>query len=198
VTEPTTAPPTPPPAKSRLADLGPAWITAIATLIAALAAAGVFAAHAASDNSNGSHPPAAMATHAPSPPAAQTSNPPLTASAAPTKLWTKSIEISYYYGLIIGPTASRPVYYIAVPAPDFAIQGLVVLAHAGHLFDTRADNPTYADCASSTAVANDIGVANGVAFCWVGPGYVVAAVIGDVTSDDVTMELTVWRGTPPS
>ncbi|MET8042463.1 hypothetical protein ABZU25_16575 [Micromonospora sp. NPDC005215] len=181
-----------------LAELGPAWITAIATLIAALvgalAAAGFFATQ--------------VSTPAPTP---QTQTPiaesPTTATHATSKashgasepgsmLSQFNVDLPGGYGLTFGASPSRPVDVSTGTEPFLQFMSQQYNSdEQGTLAILDPGSPTYSRCVNSTRFTRYLSFPKaGTSFCYVGHNVVASiTVTASLISKYDTLTITVWQ-----
>jgi hypothetical protein len=191
------------PRRRRILELGPAWIGSIATLIAALTAAGLFAVHSG-DSHKDPGPPAGAnstpttiggqggtATPATTTPTATT--PDTTGVAPGTQLVSFSVDLSDRYGIVVGATTSRPtpddlvdfyqLNWVFFPGPT-----------GGTIASSDKQAPGYEDCRDDTRFDNQLEVQVGNSFCYLGHGMVAAVMVKHREHTFVTIQVTVWQG----
>ena len=182
---------------SRFAELGPAWITAIGTFLAALvAAAGFFVVRAAA-------PPTSRPAHATSTtgPISDTSAPGTRAST-PTSQPSAGMTLSQFmidlpegYGLTFGASTPRPVSMES--STDLYLtwsNGFYTADHPGTLVTVDTSTPTYTDCITSTRfTATVIFPKAGTGFCYEGHNLVASLSIAKVLDQYDTLAVTVWQ-----
>jgi hypothetical protein len=188
----------------RLAELGPAWITALAALIVALTGAGFFAGRVSAPSS-----PAVKSTNATTPTSAAVS--PIS-SVAPTtsggsvdtgeKLADYSFVLPNGYSAPLGtstPTQSQIVQGSVGTFDVFENADMVSTeSGGGEKLVTLPVNstPTYSSCASNTDFVSSFNPIQGDAFCVIEPaGRIAGIAISSVTSSpfSMTLNVTIWR-----
>ncbi len=185
-----------------VAELGPAWITAIATVVASLVAVATFvalwagASPTASTVSAGSSARAIGSTPTPSVPGQQPSP-----TGTPGGILTQfTIDLPPGYGLTFGTSPTRPVR-IDSGAELFLSwsNGFYTPDQHGTLATLDAGTPTYADCVASTRFTSSVIFPKpGTAFCYLGHDLVVGIkVVKSLFGQYDTLAFTVWQA-PPS
>ncbi len=187
--------------RSSVAELGPAWITAIATLVGSLVAvAGFFALRAAAPPASSAVPGGSSAgvignTPTRSAPA-QSASP----AAAPGSMLTQfNVDLPGGYGLTFGASATRPVR-VDSGAEQFLSwsNGFYTPDQRGTLVTLDAGTPTYADCVASTRFTSSVIFPKlGTAFCYLGHDLVVGIkVVKSLFGQYDTLAITVWQAPP--
>jgi len=182
--------------KHSFADLGPAWISAIAALVAALVAvAGFFTGRvtaSAPDSAQGG----TAASGTPSMPART----PAISGASPGTLLTRySVDVAAGYGIDIAGQPQRPREGIPGNASMVVpVVNKISSKDGGKL--AQLDNvtdPTFDTCFTNTRFTSTAYVDRGDALCYTGRGYVAAVKITDkviaVTGDYLALDITVWK-----
>lgn len=199
----------PPASQSKLrhiAELGPAWISAIGGLIVALTGAGFFVGHATAK-------PAVLpqqtvtvvktVTISPSPAdslqASATSSTNTGVGAAGTQLGSYSVNLGFGHSIPLG--AAKPVQ------ADFSTSGLGDLgtaAPADHLVFVPINGnkmlslpggttPTFQACANDTVFAGQADSAPGTSFCLIETGKIAGVIIASAQPSYVVLNVTVWQ-----
>jgi hypothetical protein len=194
---------------SRLGDLGPAWITAIATLIAAgVAVAGFFTGRATAA-------PAAVpartvtvtaTAHAPSPVATAQATPSVTAAAQASNpgngslLGAYTVKLPGGYGIPLATTAPTQSQFAPAGFGDlYENDGGFVPGNGGNkmLSLPGGTTPTYQACASDTSFVPQISATVATAFCIVETGRMVGVSVTAVSVNtdptDYTLRVMVWQ-----
>jgi hypothetical protein len=192
---------------ARIGELGPAWITAIAGLIAVVAGGGFAAGHA-----SGAHDPApqptvtvtATATATVTSPATYPPQSPPVSQAATSNgavLGSYTVDLPTSYSIPLG--ASKPTQ----PQFDSSEQngdldnnfdnGYQVLGNDQMVQLQDGSTLTYHTCINSTAFTGGINPNLGVAFCVIESGKVagVKVISQSSTTSDYILQVIVWRNT---
>jgi hypothetical protein len=183
-----------PPRRHRFADLGPAWISAIAAAVAALVAVASFFAGrvTAPTPAAGPEPMPASTTSASSPSAAVGPSP-------GTLLAHYRADVAAGYGIDVAAQAQRPREGIPGDASlVLPIVGQISSSDGGKLAQLdAATSPGYDVCAANTRFTTTAYVGRGDAFCHTGRGYLAAIKVVNqviaVTGDYDTLDITVWK-----
>jgi hypothetical protein len=201
-------------APSKIWELGPAWLTAIAALITALGAAGFFVGRASAPNSVGSAPTTApppgaagnpVAASASSPRSSQPASSPSTAAvpaSGPGSLIEHyGIDVSEEYGINLKaqPPPPKPG---SVLYGSFDLELLytdttsVSTGDSSAYFTVLANqtSATFAACSSDTQYINyGITVSQGDVFCYYGHDFIAGVVVTKQTNAYDHFDITVWR-----
>jgi len=185
------------PARHGFADLGPAWISAIAAAVGAVVAVvGFFAGRATAPSPAGAPAPR---------PASIASVPSAAAAVGPssgTQLAHYNADVAAGYGIDIGAQPQRPRQGIPGDASlVIPVVGQISSSDGGKLAQLDANStPTFDNCAANTRFTNTAYVGRGDAFCYIGHGYLAAIKVVDkviaVTGDYDTLDITVWKAPP--
>jgi hypothetical protein len=191
---------------SRLADLGPAWITAIATLIAALATAGFFTGRATA--SQAATPVRTVTVTATPPTSSPVATSLATTSASPAAqasspgngklLATYTIKLPAAYGVPIGTIAPTQSQF-EFGGGDLYEQGDTFISGNGNkmLSLPAGTTPTYEACASDTLFVQSVPAATATAFCIVETGRMVGVSVTGVSANTnptyFTLHIMVWQ-----
>jgi hypothetical protein len=189
------------------AHLGPAWLSAIAALISALAAVGFFAGRATAPESGS----ASGAATSPTQTTASTASTPSTASTASTdapaveptpgqRLTHYTVDLPPDYGMDISDHRATPVS-IGIGCPDITVatMGRIDFCESSvRAARLNASAPTYQGCLADTRFSDIIWEPNrGDIFCVTGHGYIAGVkVTADVVSlkgSYYTFNVTVWK-----
>ena len=189
------------PSRPSIREIGPAWITAIATLIIALTGTGFFIGQKSAQT--GSAPSGQNA-------AAASGQRPKKASATPSSdtatsgvlLTRTSVTLSSNYGITFGSGPLSPQQ--AEGDLGFSLTALNELDFSNGRFSVfEGSAPTYRACATDQLYISGgetESYSTGSVFCFVGHGVVAAATISDVNTDDsspinyVKLDVIVWKG----
>jgi hypothetical protein len=190
---------------SRLADLGPVWITAIATLIAALGTAGFFTGRATATQAAAptrtvtvTATPKAASPGASSPsasPAAQASSP-----GDGNLLATYDVKLPGGYGTPIGTTAPTQSQFAPGGSGDlYENDGSLIAGNGSNkmLSLPAGTTPTYQACTSDTLFVSSVPATAASAFCIVETGRMVGGTVTAVSANTnpiyYTLHITVWQ-----
>ncbi len=183
-----------------LAELGPAWITAIATLLGSLVAvAGFFALRAAAPPAS-TAPAGSSARVTGSTPTRSVPVQPASPAAAPGSTLTQfNVDLPGGYGLTFGASPARPVR-IDSGAELFLSwsNGFYTPDQHGMLATLDGSTPTYGDCVASTRFTSSVIFPKpGTVFCYLGHDLVVGIkVIKSLFGQYDTLSITVWQAPP--
>jgi hypothetical protein len=192
---------------SRLADLGPLWITAIATLIAALGTAGFFTGRATATKAAPAQTVTVTATpRATSSVGASSSTPSVSSGAQPSSAGDGNVRATYTvklpagYGTPIGTTAPTQSQFAPGGSGDLYENDGSLLAGNGSnkmLSLPAGTTPTYQACASNTLFVQSVPAAAASSFCIVETGRMVGGTVTAVSSNTnpiyYTLHITVWQ-----
>jgi hypothetical protein len=183
--------------RSRWADLGPAWISAIAALVAALvAAASFFAGRATAPASDGQRPRTTQTTASTAPESTVDSDGP----AAGTVLARYTVDVAEGYGIDVADQPQRPRAGIpgdaSLTVPTTFLIGSGDGGKLAQLGD--AEEPTFQRCVANTRFTGTLNyLGRGDSFCYSGRGFIAGVKIKDkvssVNSNYLTLDLTVWK-----
>jgi len=185
--------------KPGFAELGPTWITAIATLLGTLVAvAGFFVVRAATPSTQ-----TAMPSHSGKPPANgpsaippasnQTQSPAATPGA---RLAQFSVDLPEGYGLALGASPSRPVRIDSGAELSLSwSNGFYTPDQHGTLAGLDSSTPSYADCVSSTKFTMSVIFPKpGTTFCYLGHDLVVGIkIVQSRFGEYDTIDIVVWQ-----
>jgi hypothetical protein len=184
--------------KPSIAELGPAWITAIATLLGALVAvAGFLFIRAATPSA-----PTAMPTRSSEPPAngpstAPVSTQPTTLVATPGRALTQfNVDLPGGYGLTFGASPTRPVRIDS--GAELLLSwnnGFYTPDRHGTLATLDSSAPSYADCVASARFTSSVIFPKpGTVFCYLGHDLVVGIkIVKSLFGEYDTLDITVWQ-----
>ena len=175
-----------------ISELGPGWISAIASLITALAVAGFFAGRASSPTNTGS--------------GGSTLTPPASAgktSQANTQRGTPvahySLDLSQYYGISINTSRPQPQNAGPCGSPvdlEYGADGCGFTSQ-NQLAPIDKANPTFQDCVNDTRYTQQISdVGPGTAMCYSGNGFIAAIVVTAEQNNPTpyaSLKVTVWQ-----
>jgi hypothetical protein len=187
--------------RSSLAELGPAWITAIATLVGSLVAvAGFFALRAATVPASSPEPAGNSARVIGNTPTRSMPVQPASPAVTPGSTLTQfNVDLPGGYGLTFGASPTRPVR-IDSGAELFLrwSNGFYTPDQHGTLATLDASTPTYADCVASTRFTSSVIFPKpGTAFCYLGHDLVVGIkVVKSLFGQYDTLAITVWQAPP--
>jgi hypothetical protein len=185
----------------RIAELGPAWIGAIAALISALTTAGFFAGRVTAPAASGPPKPTITPT-APSTSVSTGSDSSGQGSTSPngTQLGSYSIELPMDLGVLIGPMKPTQSQFSKSGVGDIeqdyydvsALNGDKMLSLAG------GTTPTYRMCTADTLYENQTsGITPGTAFCLVETaGRMAGVTVSSVSSTQpfyIVLNVTIWQ-----
>jgi hypothetical protein len=196
--------------RGRFAELGPAWITALATLIVALTGAGFFVGRASVTSSPVTSPSGTIPKTVSAAPPTQTGG-----SAAPTpqsgsasiaangaQLGSYSFQLTNGYTAPLGPTAPTQSQILAATSDgsyDISFNGEVTPGDNEKMISLpEGSTPTYSACTSGTVFEQyATPLAQGTVFC-------VTETTGDVAGVTITsvggsplssvFKVTLWKG----
>ena len=199
---------------TRLAELGPAWIASIGTLIVALTGAGFFAGRA---TITASSPPPKVITKtvtvtasAPAPSVSSPAGTP-TASAAVSSdgelLGSYTITLPRDGSATLGPTAPTPQQILAGNGNDiewnYEFGGAPLQPEGGDQIVglSSGTTPTYQACKASTLATNTESSNPGTAFCIIEnsgrmAGVTVKSVDMGVNPVNIVLSIQVWSNSP--
>lgn len=196
----------------RIGERGPVWITAIATLITALAAAGFFAGRATAPGT-GSNTPVSASSPTDAPAAGASTGPISTSAAAPstgsspgkpvngTQLASYSVDLSAGYAVDLGATPPTQTNFYStygqgdIRYPSYSNR-LELMDSSDRIVSLpQAATPTYAACKASTVFVSTVSIDRGTAFCIIEPRQVVGVIVAshDSQTDYLSLNVTVWR-----
>lgn len=187
----------------RLAELGPAWIASLATLIVALTGAGFFAGRATSS-------PAAQApkvitkTVTDAPTTGQGSATPQTSLAGTAataddgaQLGSYSFQLSNGYTAPLGPKAPTQSQIASGGAYDIWYNGAVSPGSNEKIVSLPSGaTPTYSACTTGTVFESSAPLTQGITFCIIETTGLVAGVTltsVSTTPNYVQFKVTVWK-----
>lgn len=180
---------------SRLGELGPAWITALAALLVALTSAGFFAGRAAGQP----RPSPTVTVTAPARigQGEGSSSPPAAATAG-TQLGSYPVDLTGSYGVPLGPARPAPSQYSADGIGDLVkIDSRIGPGGADQMvLLPDGTDPTYQQCKSATNFSGQIVPVTGSSFCIIETtGYIAGAEVTAVgpTVSNVNFTITVWK-----
>ncbi|WP_027344584.1 hypothetical protein [Hamadaea tsunoensis] len=190
-------------------ELGPQWIIAVATLVAAMTTAGFFAGQTV-ERSNSQNPTATTAAVAssaasvPSPaasplPSIETS-PSAPAIAPGTKIATYSFQIVRGYAVPLGDGAPKQADFVGYgTGGDIGFNGnyssLVPMDASYKMIGLEATPATYQGCTTSSVFVGSVQIVIGKNFCLLKPGRIIGGKVvsaGTVAGQPVGIEITVW------
>jgi hypothetical protein len=182
----------------RFLELGPAWITAVCSVIAALAAAGFFAGRlTASPKTSPTSPPVVITKTVTAPAAVAASSPPPRA-APPVTFDGQVAFVSINFD--VNPPRSEPTE-VAPWTLNFYAPGLNAPIPAREAIWTAATPPTYGQCrewVTTNGGNSSIAIRAGMQLCVESAaGRIIYLQISnvDVSTSEVTAQATVWA--PP-
>jgi hypothetical protein len=191
---------------ARIGELGPAWITALAGLIAVFAGGGFAAGHA-----SGAHDPAPQPTVTVTATATATVTSPVThppqgppvSSAATSNgavLGSYTVDLPTGYSIPLGaskPTQSQFDSSEQNGDLDDESVGYQALGNDQIVQLQDGSTLTYHTCTNSTAFTRTIYPSLGVAFCAIESGKIagVKVISQSSTTSDYILQVTVWRNT---
>lgn len=190
--------------KGRLAELGPAWIGAIATLIIALTGAGFFAGRVSAPAKAAATPTLTVTktvTASPVATAGGSANPtptsgPAAASDNGTLLGSYSFQLTNGSSAPLGPTAPTQSQITAGGNYDLSLNGeIYVGANEKIVSLPNGSTPTYSACTTSTLFEGSPSVVQGTAFCILETAGRVAGVTIAAIGNDAsyaTFSVSVW------
>jgi hypothetical protein len=187
---------------ARILELGPAWITAIAGLIVALAAVGFFVGR--STTSGARQAPTVAVTTPASGHATAASSPSPSARSVPngTLLGSYSISITVGPGESVPLNATKPTQSqldtgagdlgTGTPADVFVflpINGDKMLSLPG------GSTPSYQSCSADTVFEGEASSNPGTAFCLSATGRMIGVTVTSLQSAFAVLHITVWQNT---
>ncbi len=183
--------------RSSLAKAGPAWISAVAALITALAAVGFFTTKGTpSAGSPGSTGVSATATPSAHGTSASPAHVPTSAArvASGKRLTRYTVDVADGYGFILSDRPGRPD---RDNDNDFLVLNGQVNAQSVQLamLDPGTD-VSYPACMADTRYASFLPVNHGDAFCMTGKDYVAGVKVLKVELSIpgyIRMDVTIWR-----
>jgi hypothetical protein len=183
-----------------VAELGPPWIAAIATLIGALVVvAGFFVVWTATPAASTAPPAGGTTLPANGRSTAPMSTPPARSAAIPPgeMLTQFNVDIPGGYGLTFGSGPTRPVRIDS--GSDLYLSwsnGFYMPDQPGTLTTLDSSAPSYADCVASTRFTSSVIFPKpGTAFCYLGHDLVVGIkIVKSLFGKYDTLDITVWQG----
>lgn len=180
---------------ARIGELGPAWITAIAGLITALAGTGLFVfLHSTGTNNPGSEQPTTIVT---SPVPSSSASSVSASSSDGAQLGLYSVTLPPNRSVPLGPTAPTQSQIAAG-------SGSGVIWESGGLIPVGVDKmlslalgtiPTYQGCAADSSDASGASTIPETAFCLVEPGRIAGVMVTSRSSTYVVLQVTIWQNT---
>jgi hypothetical protein len=196
----------------RFLELGPAWITAVCSVIVALAAAGFFAGRlTASPKTSPTSPPvvitktvtAPATVAASSPGAVPTDTGAVTATSNGTEVASYTFTMTANYTAPLGttkPTLAQMAEYGSGSSYDIEFSSEFDALYAATGDQMRelpsGSTPTYAACTASTLVPDNEPANPGVAFCISETSGLMAGVTvvtTGISPTSVTLKVTLWK-----
>jgi hypothetical protein len=187
----------------RLAELGPAWIASLATLIVALTGAGFFAGRV---TSSPAVQPAKIVTKTvtDTPTTGQGSATPQTSLAGTAataddgaQLGSYSFQLTNGYSAPLGPKAPTQSQIAAGGAYDISYNGAVSAGSNEKIVSLPSGvTPTYSACTTGTVFEPFASVTQGITFCIIETTGLVAGVTltsVSTTPTYVEFNVTIWR-----
>jgi len=189
--------------KTRISELGPAWITAIATLIVALTSAGFFAGRATAPAETDAIQPTttttSRVTETPIPPASASSTEIPQGTSNGTQLGSYSINLSAGYYVPLGPTEpTQPQFTTNSNTGDIHNNGPYIFPIGKNKIVSLpgGTTPTYEACTTETLFVNRVDAKEGTAFCLVETGRMVGITVTSVNTVSpsyAALQVTVWQ-----
>lgn len=187
-----------------IAELGPAWITAIAVLIGAMTAvAGFFLGHATVSNAS-PHPTVTVTVTRPASATSVSSNgpsspTPSTESSNGVLLGSYSIDLNYPNSVPLGPSKPTQSQFNTGGAGDLGTGApadtLVFVPLNGDKMVSLPNGatPTYQACATSSVFASQASSTAGTAFCLIESGRIAGLMVTSDNSSYAALQVSVWQ-----
>lgn len=185
-------------------ELGPQWIIALATLVAAMTTAGFFAGKTIDNTSQGNAAPGPVTSSTPTAaPSTQSSSPPASPSpavAGGTKIATYTFQIVRGYAVPLGDTAPKQADFVDYgTGGDVGFNGnyssLVPMDQTYKMIGLDKQQPSFEACTTSSVFVGSVQLAIGKTFCLLKPGRIIGGKIvsaGPVVGQPVGIEITIW------
>lgn len=189
---------------TRFAELGPAWIASLATLIVALTGAGFFAGRVSASSSQSAQPPKTVTrtvTATPTSPQGASTSGTTSTTGNGTELGTYTFRLPSGYGAPLASTApTQSEIAAAGGADDITWPTELAPLSVGNgdqmVGLPNGSTPTYSSCTGNTTLQNVASTNQGTAFCIIETSGRVAGVavtsIVRSTNSYITLQVTVW------